>query len=73
MIAPFTQDETKRDLMVVGDDVQEIARRLHATVSRLGGVERDADPEARRLEMALVTTQSWLRARRQSYKGPASA
>lgn len=73
MIATFTQDETKRDLMVVGDDVQEIVRRLHATVSRLGRVRHDSETEARRLETALVTTSSWLRSRRQTYKGPASA
>lgn len=73
MIATFTHDETKRDLMVVGNDVREIARRLEATVTRLGGVERETGSEARRLETALVATQSWLRARRHSEKGTASA
>jgi len=64
MIATFTHDETKRDFLPVGNDVREIARRLEATVFRLGGVRRETDAEALRIENALVATQAWLRARR---------
>lgn len=66
MIATFTHDETKRDFLVVGNDVREIARRLEATVTRLGGLGRETDAEAHRIETALVATQAWLRARRRA-------
>lgn len=60
MIATFTQDEINREILVVTTDVEEISRRLEAS---LAGVERTTDREARRLEGALVATQSRLRAR----------
>jgi hypothetical protein len=60
MIAPFTQDEINREILVVTTDVEEISRRLEAS---LAGAEREADREVRRIEGALVAMQSRLRAR----------
>ncbi len=52
MIATFTNDETKQDFLVVTSDVQELARRLEATVAKLSRVEKTTDAEARRIEEA---------------------
>lgn len=61
MIATFTNDETTQDILVVTNDVQEIARRLEA---KIAGVEKAADAEARRIGEALARAFSAVRAPR---------